>query len=1059
MGSLAGSKTEGQQIILGKNLLLKSITCEGTKQCDFMLARDQQSGVTSAFYEVYDPETNKAGRRVTIPTNIGETMGKVTLLTSTENLQKLQQIQTLIEQRRYGEVSNLLKNEPFEEDPALRQHLLKTTGIDLQQLNNPEYTQKLNEINNYYSDAHTKIKTLRDSYGINLDEKGVPVSTEDQQKLNEILNKKRSGNEIAAFDLYSGARVDLARAENEQVEAMHQSCAGNAYCPVGDEDVKAAQQKVINEVLRREKSPEGIQWRQNFELQKEQKEQQKEVELLADKLADAQKLGKKRDATERTLTRDQAVLAKTIQDLNEQEAKVLRLEQERKEKEKSIQFRDVLNVVFTLGEGIEQDLDLQRSAEELAKKELTTLELQEFSLQTRIKNGKEGLKKINEDINDLTLNFKEPTSKLALLSASGDDETVGMMIHNSDLPSAKKDELYQTYLGSDVSKRLKEISADQSVSNYDEKQKQMLDIIGTGKMTLKRAQNYAEQYGDIGGSKVVLDHVKATRPDLVDTPEWRTAQNAYDAAVDNQIAELRQVAEQNLREKMKLSDGTESSIFGDKNSIADWTLSKLGAAAESVGSGIRSASFNAVAGTLAVAGGASYLVGAEETGTNLLDTATALHTFDDVKKQQANAELRLLDQQIKSYDKVQEIIANARLSGKEPDTALIQNAFRTQAPITNLAKQMEGKELTVDDQAQAALYNVEQSALVAGGDELVKNQYIAIREEFAGKSEVADIAKERVLKAEQRAEGSFLTNEQLGLYGDALIDVSVDVTNIIPGVVFVKAGKAVAKFAEVTKIAGAASKIGHAIDVVKDAGKLLTVSKDARLALKAAKAELYAAQVTKGLTAVERTAEIARAEQKINLARQAVEGEYRASKVGRVTNVLSTPVSSDLRAIEKLKLATQDEQFKAAQQLQAARTAEEVQTAQEAYKVATQRVSDIEKTKEAYSLAGSYTGGVTWLGKERAVGPGAKKAQQALDEFQQAREAYHVEKIAFGADKVSAETVENIIKTAKAAEEAKKAAAAKAAEEAKKVAEAKAKAEEEAKKVAIAKAAEEAKKA
>ncbi|MDO8661463.1 MAG: hypothetical protein Q7K43_06235, partial [Candidatus Woesearchaeota archaeon] len=234
-----------------------------------------------------------------------------------------------------------------------------------------------------------------------------------------------------------------------------------------------------------------------------------------------------------------------------------------------------------------------------------------------------------------------------------------------------------------------------------------------------------------------------------------------------------------------------------------------------------------------------------------------------------------------------------------------------------------------------------------------------------------------------------------------MIDVSVDATNIIPGVVFVKVGKAVAKFAEVTKIAEAAAKIGRAVDVVKDAGKLLTVSKDARLALKAAKAEMYAAQVTKGLTAAERTVEIARAEQKINLARQTVEGEYRASKVGRVTNVLSTPVSSDLRAIEKLKSAVQDEQFKAVQQLQAAKTAEEVQTAQEAYKVATQRIDDIEKTKKAYSLAGSYTNGATWLGKERAVGPGAKKAQQALDEFQQAREAYHVEKIAFGADKVS----------------------------------------------------------
>ncbi|GEM_PF-5088787 len=1040
LGDLAQSKTEGQEIILGKNLLMKNVVCEGSKQCNLMLARDQQSGTTTSFYEVYDPATNQVSKRVTIPTDIGTTLGKATLLTSSENADKLQKIQILIQQNRFNEVSSLLKNQPFDQDPALRAHLLKTVGIDINQLDQPQYVQKLSAMVKSYSDAQEKIQSLRQNYGLNLDEHGLPISADDQQKLNEILNKKRTGKEIAVFDLYTGARVDLARSEQQQLDATHQSCAGTASCAVSDEDVKEANQKLVSEVLRREKSPEGVEWKQNVileqEREKQAKEQQQEAERLKDTLADAQKLGKKRDFTESDLTRNRAVLDKIIRDIADQEAKVQQLEADRKEKQKSIQGRDVLNLVFTGGQGIADDLALQRGAEEIAKRELTSLQQTKFNLEKRIEKNQEALKNINDGISGLTQDFKQPTSKLALLSAYGDDETVGKMIKNSDLPQEKKLELLQTYLGKAVGDKIKDLYANRYSSDaaFSQSEKQINEILGNGKSALRQAQNYAQYYGDIAGSKVVLDHIAATRPDLVDSPEWRAAKDSYDKAVDNRVTELKEIAQQNLQDKLNQRDGKESSIFGSGNSIADKTISALGTGAEKLGSGIRYVSMKTVAGTLYAAGGISQVVTEGQAGGSLLDAATALHNYDDAKHAQANAEINALNQEIKSYDKLHGLIATARDSGKEPDYAKIQDAFKLQAPLANLGKQMQGKELTIDDHAQEALYNTEQHALVAGGDELVTNEYRAIAAEYAGKSNLANVANDKVLQAGQIAEGSILTKEDLALYGDPIIDVTVDVTNLIPGVAFVKAGELAAKVAEVTKITKAFAEVGKAIEVVKDAGKLLTVSTEARLSLQAAKSELQAAQITKGLTVAERTAEISRATEKVTLAAQTAEAEYRASKAGKAAAFLSTPISSDLRAIEKLRLAAQDEQFKAAQQLQQATSAQEagvatyrtssaekIRAAQETYQAATQKINDLDKAKQAYSAAGSDLSTLfegTGSGKQRAVGPGAEKAQQALDDFQKAKEAYHTEKTVFGADKVSQATIDNVITTAKAAEKA-----------------------------------------
>ena len=142
-----------------------------------------------------------------------------------------------------------------------------------------------------------------------------------------------------------------------------------------------------------------------------------------------------------------------------------------------------------------------------------------FSLQKRIENGKNILINTNNQLSQLTQDFDEPTSKLALLSAAGDDETIQAMVLNSNLPEEKKGELLRTYVGEEAAHQLIAIRADTSISD-EERAKRQEAIIGSGKQALKRAQNFAEMYGDIAGSKAILDKVLANRPDLYRSPEY-----------------------------------------------------------------------------------------------------------------------------------------------------------------------------------------------------------------------------------------------------------------------------------------------------------------------------------------------------------------------------------------------------------------------------------------------------------------------------------------------------------------------------------------------------------
>ncbi len=1041
LGFIASEATGGRETSLGRTMVMKNVACQGDKQCNFMLTKSD-FGEVQSFYEVYDPQTNTVSKPVVFNTNIGKFTGREVILTSPENFARLGQIEELIAAGKYAEIYSALKENPFTDDPALRKHLMKTTGIDIQNLDKKEYTDKLSNIIGKHQQAQRKIDVLKNNYGIELDENGLPANQESQQKLNDVLNKGRTGEEIAVFDLYTGALVDLAQVKKDGLQAIHQSCAGTSGCPVSDEEVKQAEKERIAAVQRRERSPEGIRWKQDFELKKEQ---QKEAEELKPKLVEAKNLGDQRDQAERTIVRDQAVLVDTLQEISKQEAKVAQLEEQQIENFKRsvtspYSFKgltDVLTDVLVSDSDVNQE---EQFAIEIAKKELSSLQEKRFSLQKRIENGKNILINTNNQLSQLTQDFDEPTSKLALLSAAGDDETIQAMVLNSNLPEEKKGELLRTYVGEEAAHQLIAIRADTSISD-EERAKRQEAIIGSGKQALKRAQNFAEMYGDIAGSKAILDKVLANRPDLYRSPEYAAADNALYEATENKRQELREQAQQNLRDAVKRKEGSESSVFGAKNSVLDASLSAFGTGLEWVGDGIYHVSAKTIAGVAAVGGGAAYLVGADDTGESLIRSAGVLWNIQEIEEKEIDSQISLLNERVKSLDSAGSLIRDAQIKQEPLPTELLKTAFKDQAPIVNLAKQMEGQNLDQNDLANQALYEADQQALVVGSEYLVTDQYQAVKEQYYG-TEASKIAEKIVYDARDTpnveeegffgtvfstvkimANGDVFSKEDVAKYGP-IAEAVVDVTNLIPGVVFVKAAGVVGKVAEVTKITKAVSAVSKAVEVVADSGKLLLSSKKAREAISVAKAELNLAKTAKGLTAAERIAQISSAERKLADAAQLAEAEYKAGKIGGVVEFTAKqkfhPLSSDLRALEDLRLAAQADTVKAAEQLRAAATVEELRTAQAAYDVAVNKVNDVEKAAQAFKEAGSKIGAWFERGTKKgqiAIGPQAEKAREALTNLQKVEQAYHAERAVVGADRVRLDTINNLIAAGKKAED------------------------------------------
>lgn len=263
LGAIARHQTEGEEIVLGRDMVMKipASSCAKAQECNFRMARNKE-GSLRAQYEVYDAQ-GKVSKTIPIDTGVGKVLGNVVILASDDNVASFEKLVKSIEEKDYKSLKDL----SFKDDPALRQMILQQTGLDIANLDNPEYSNRMIKVLERRSKVDRWIEKLAGK-GINLDSNGRPQTAEDQQKLNSILSKRRSGE----FWWYTAAMINLAKADTEQAEATYASCAGDAGCPVSSEklaEIQAGNKETVSSLGRsRKQAQKESEQREAIKLQR-----------------------------------------------------------------------------------------------------------------------------------------------------------------------------------------------------------------------------------------------------------------------------------------------------------------------------------------------------------------------------------------------------------------------------------------------------------------------------------------------------------------------------------------------------------------------------------------------------------------------------------------------------------------------------------------------------------------------------------------------------------------------------------------------------------------------
>ncbi len=446
LGEAAQKQAEGQELVLGRSIIMKNTVCEGTKQCNLLLTDDK--GVATAYYEVYDPETNTVSKPVPIRT-FGKSVGEATVLTSAANIERVEQLRTLMETGQYAQISAFFKKDPFEKDPQLRDLILREAGIDIDNLGNDVYVNRLGNVVRRHAEAQSAIQQLGQKYGIKLDESGRALTVDDQQRLHEIMIKggKRSGDDSVIFDLYTRARLALAQAEAEDKAALYQACAGSVSCPVTDKDWKEAQKKAVAELKTREASPEYKAW----DKARVREELERRIRELKFKRYVDKALWVFSDDHGQDVRDAQGILQKhpgknALKDaLQKKKDELAGLEKKEKELLAKFEKREV-------GGGEIRNLQLEIG---ILEGEVSGLE----SEVTEVTEAETKKKSALASLTSLVAECPDVLCKAELLNQAGFTKDATDLILGSDaLPEDIKDDLIEDYLGADAQQKLAELN-------------------------------------------------------------------------------------------------------------------------------------------------------------------------------------------------------------------------------------------------------------------------------------------------------------------------------------------------------------------------------------------------------------------------------------------------------------------------------------------------------------------------------------------------------------------------------------------------------------------------
>ncbi|MBU0457635.1 MAG: hypothetical protein KKD75_05815, partial [Nanoarchaeota archaeon] len=263
LGVLGREHTEGKKVILGRDIMM-SIPCGEKKTCGLQFGEDKETnaqglivpnGLVKAWYEEFDSQKDEViGKRVPIDMTIGTVVGSHNILTTDKNIDNLRKMLTLIENRQFSQLSQLKLS--FDKDPALQYFVFSETGLDIEQVVDPNYVKSMGNIAKRFDDAQEGIKSFNErnkNAGLQLDETGQAIcsSKEECEKISERLNTIKQSRRGIDFDILTKIEENFARAKLDTVLSMYLACAGKPICDVKKEDVEKAKNEVVSVVNQR----------------------------------------------------------------------------------------------------------------------------------------------------------------------------------------------------------------------------------------------------------------------------------------------------------------------------------------------------------------------------------------------------------------------------------------------------------------------------------------------------------------------------------------------------------------------------------------------------------------------------------------------------------------------------------------------------------------------------------------------------------------------------------------------------------------------------------------
>ncbi|MEW5896418.1 MAG: T3SS effector HopA1 family protein [Nanoarchaeota archaeon] len=323
LGILASQRTErilredpAKRVIIGNNFFME-IPC-GEINCGFQLTSDPQTGEPGAKYWKYDPKT-KQKQEGPYSLTVQKVLGREVVISSQKNIDNFQKFEQLMaqegKQRNLQQLSELSfdKTDPGYE--AWRKKVLQERGIDPSRFDDKTYVQNIGG----RVEQHEKALAMIEKLGIRIDERGLGVTPQDQERINQILSKASGYN--TEYDQLSRALLILARNKADEIADELKSCAGTTYCTVSQKDLKAAENAVEKIVKQRE----GAYFRlvkaeEKFAAQEGAKKRQSDPNkgMTTGEKAVAEELGTKIKQAERRKISAATTLTQKIEDKKEQ---------------------------------------------------------------------------------------------------------------------------------------------------------------------------------------------------------------------------------------------------------------------------------------------------------------------------------------------------------------------------------------------------------------------------------------------------------------------------------------------------------------------------------------------------------------------------------------------------------------------------------------------------------------------------------------------------------------------------------------------------------------------